>query len=87
MHRRHILQLGLTGALASATPAWAQVSGATLNASDFGAAGDGATIDTRAIQAAIDAAAAQGGGTVVLNPGVYLSGSLFVRRMLFVKAM
>lgn len=79
MHRRHILQLGLTGALASAAPAWAQVSGATLNASDFGAAGDGAAIDTRAIQAAIDAAAAQGGGTVVLNPGVYLSGSLFVK--------
>lgn len=79
MHRRHMLQLGLMGALASAAPAWAQVSGATLNASDFGAAGDGATIDTRAIQAAIDAAAAQGGGTVVLNPGVYLSGSLFVK--------
>lgn len=80
MHRRSLLQLGLTGAaLASAAPAWAQVSGATLDASDFGAVGDGAAIDTRAIQAAIDAAAAQGGGTVVLKPGVYLSGSLFVK--------
>jgi polygalacturonase len=74
-----MLQLGLTGALASATPAWAQVSGRTLDASDFGAVGDGAAIDTRAIQAAIDAAAAQGGGTVTLRPGVYLSGSLFVK--------
>ncbi|WP_369060298.1 glycosyl hydrolase family 28 protein [Caulobacter sp. 73W] len=79
MHRRSLLQLGLSGALASAAPALAQTGGRTFLASDFGAVGDGRTIDTRAIQAAIDAAATQGGGTVLLKPGVYLTGSLFVK--------
>lgn len=40
-----------------------------------GARGDGTTDDTRAIQAALDAAGAAGGGTVVLPPGTYLTGA------------
>jgi polygalacturonase len=80
MHRRSLLQLGLTGAIATAAPpAFAQSTGRTFDAADFGAVGDGETINTRPIQAAIDAAAGAGGGTVVLKPGVYLSGSLFVK--------
>lgn len=80
MHRRSLLQLGLTGAIATAaTPAFAQTVGRTFDAADFGAVGDGETINTRPIQAAIDAAAGAGGGTVVLKPGVYMSGSLFVK--------
>ncbi len=43
---------------------------------EFGAKGDGETADTTAIQAAIDAAAAAGGGEVLLPPGVYRSGTL-----------
>lgn len=79
-NRRTLLQLGLTGALASATPALARASsGRIFDAGDFGAVGDGETVNTRPIQAAIDAAAAHGGGTVVLKPGLYLSGSLFVK--------
>lgn len=46
---------------------------------DFGAKGNGTTLDTRAIQAALDAAAGAGGGTVVVTPGTYLSGSIFVK--------
>ena len=42
----------------------------------FGAKGDGKTFDTIAIQSAIDKASKSGGGTVVLPPGIYLSGSL-----------
>jgi len=45
----------------------------------FGAKGDGTTLDTQAIQAALDAAAKAGGGTVVVSPGTYLSGSIFVK--------
>ena len=46
---------------------------------DFGAVADGATVNTRAIQAAIDHLAARGGGTVVVPPGVFVSGALFLK--------
>ncbi len=42
----------------------------------FGAAGDGLTLDTGAINRAIAAAQALGGGTVVLPAGNYLSHSI-----------
>jgi hypothetical protein len=44
----------------------------------FGAVGDGETLDTAAIQGAIDACAQAGGGTVYLPAGHYVSGSLFL---------
>ena len=44
-----------------------------------GAAKDGSTLATHAIQAAIDALAAKGGGTVTFEPGTYLTGSLFLK--------
>jgi polygalacturonase len=44
----------------------------------FGAAGDGVTLDTAAIQAAIDACA-KTGGTLWLPAGRYLTGALFLR--------
>jgi polygalacturonase len=45
----------------------------------FGARGDGATIDTAAINAAIEAAAQGGGGMVRFPPGRYLSFSIRLR--------
>ena len=44
-----------------------------------GAAKDGSTLATNAIQSAIDALAAKGGGTVTFEPGTYLTGSLFLK--------
>ncbi len=49
-----------------------------MNARALGARGDGITLDTRALQAAIDAAACQR-TELRLPPGVYLTGALFLK--------
>ena len=46
---------------------------------EFGARGDGKTLDTHAINKAIEAAAAAGGGTVNFPAGTYLSVSIRLR--------
>ena len=53
--------------------------GALFNVRDFGAKGDGVTRDTSTIQAAVDAASASGGGSVVFPSGRFLSGTIFVK--------
>lgn len=64
-------------ALCALAPA-AAAAPSVVDAASFGARGDGKTLNTTAIQAAIDAAAKQG-GTVVFPAGVYLTGSIFVK--------
>ena len=49
---------------------------AGINVRQFGAKGDGASVDSPAINRAIDAAASAGGGTVLFPAGVYLSYSI-----------
>ena len=51
----------------------------TFNVRAFGATGDGKTLDTDAINRAILAADATGGGTVLFPPGTYLSASIRLR--------
>ncbi len=46
------------------------------NVRHYGATGDGKTLDTKAIQAAIDACANDQGGTVLVPAGVFLVGSI-----------
>ncbi len=55
---------------------------ARFNVRDFGARGDGQSLDTPALQAAVDACAAAGGGQVWLPPGRYLSGTVHLRSRL-----
>src|ERR1019366_3747774 len=64
----------MAGVLLAATAS----QGAEFRVSDYGAKGDGKSIDTVAIQKTIDAAA-KAGGTIVLKAGVYLTGSLFLK--------
>ena len=45
----------------------------------FGAVADGATLNTKAIQAAIDQLATHGGGTVMVPQGVFITGALFFK--------
>ena len=51
----------------------------SLNVRDFGALGDGKTLDTKSIQRAIDAAVGAGGGTVFLPSGTFLSGTILLK--------
>ena len=90
--RREFLKmagLGIVGgsvSLLDTTTASAQgTSGTSVNTSgkplffdvrSFGATGDGKTIDSPAINAAIEAASAAGGGTVVFPAGVYACFSI-----------
>ena len=52
---------------------------AFFNVKDYGAKGDGVSLDSKAINKAIDAAAGAGGGTVYLPAGNYLSGSVHLQ--------
>src|SRR6266567_7898217 len=51
----------------------------TFSIREFGARGDGKTLDTAAINAAIQACATNGGGQVLFPPGRYLSGTIHLR--------
>ena len=48
--------------------------------SDFGAVADAKTVNTKAIQAAIDKCAASGGGVVIVPKGIFLSGAIFLKQ-------
>jgi len=59
-------------------PGLPKEAGASFRVRDFGAKGDGKTLDTAAIQKALDACGADG-GTVRFSKGTYLSGALFMK--------
>jgi polygalacturonase len=49
------------------------------NILDYGAVGDGTTLNTQAIQTAIDQANSTGGGRVILPKGRFLSGTIYLK--------
>ena len=85
--RRELLKLGSLGLLASASaaPAYAfapkpgAASPMIFDVRTYGATGDGKTIDTPAINKAIEAAAAAGGGTVYFPAGTYVCFSIHLK--------
>ena len=66
---------------------WAKEAGArtfpvetqTFNVTDYGTVADGKTLDTEAIQQAIDDCASKGGGIVTFSSGNYLTGSIYLK--------
>lgn len=53
--------------------------GTKHNITDYGAVNDSTLLQTEKIQSAIDAAAQNGGGVVIIPQGTYLSGALFFK--------
>ena len=66
-------------ALAAACGSVLAAEPARFDISRHGAIADGKTVNTTAIQAAIDQCAASGGGTLVVPKGEFISGSLFLK--------
>lgn len=87
MNRRKMLgTLGtlFVGGTSFSLPLCAQTKSNKSGASIFevrkhGAIGDGKVLDTAAINRAIDACYAEGGGIVYLSPGTYLSGTVTLK--------
>lgn len=84
--RRFLLWAGVLGGMVvlggAISPAAQTEKGATpmvYNVCDYGAVPGGERLNTPAIQAAIDACTAAGGGTVYVPPGRYLSGSIALK--------
>ncbi|MBN9297673.1 MAG: right-handed parallel beta-helix repeat-containing protein [Filimonas sp.] len=74
---------GMIGSRVSAAPRWEETgktgAGGVYNIRDFGAKGDGTTIDTVAVQAAIDKCAADNGGTVLVPTGTFIIGTIALK--------
>jgi alpha-L-rhamnosidase len=77
--RRAVALLMLSLPLFTRSASAQEPSGTSLSIVRLGAVPDGVTINTQAIQSAIDHLAGQGGGTLVVPAGVFVSGALFLK--------
>ena len=71
LHNGHGGPLGWSAPLALQVEAAAPWPATVFNAKDYGAKGNDSSDETAAVQAALDAAEANGGGVVLLPPGKY----------------
>jgi len=62
-----------------------QTDAGIASVKDYGAVGDGVTDDTAAIQAAIDAIEAGGGGTLLLPEGTYIAAGLQIKHKVYLQ--
>jgi polygalacturonase len=74
-----ILLFLLSATLAYSVPPNFSTQAHEYNIEAFGAVADSVTLNTEAIQAAIDTATVEGGGKVIVPPGQFLTGSLFLK--------
>ena len=88
LFRRNILRTAGLGAAAAAMGGVASASSnksallaaeVLFNVRQFGATGNGKTLDTVAINLSIEACSRMGGGIVYLPPGTYLSGTVILK--------
>jgi len=71
--------LPAAGVALGATPEHSSSPTSFFNVLDFGAVGDGKTLNTAAIQKAIDTCAQGGGGKVIVPAGRFLTNALFLK--------
>jgi polygalacturonase len=69
----------LVAALGCLLVQFSLVNGGEINIADVGAIADGETLNTTAIQKAIDETSAAGGGKVIVPEGVFKTGALFLK--------
>jgi polygalacturonase len=89
MQAREFLQtcsIPLLGSLAclalvglAASQALGSARGVKISIVDHGAVGDGSTLNTNAIQRAIDTCSRQGGGTVTVPAGRFVTGTILLK--------
>ncbi len=87
--RRDLLRVGGLGLAGAALPAVSlaaprkkgesSLAAGIFNVREYGATGDGKTLDTDAVNRTIEAAAAAGGGLVLFPPGTYLCFSIHLQ--------
>jgi polygalacturonase len=73
------IRLAIVATMAMIMTVPAMAAGKVCDARTYGAKADGATKDTKAIQAAIDDCASAGGGTVKLSGGTFLSAPIVLK--------
>ena len=71
---RRVVGQGLVGVLSLSVPVWGLAGAGVFDVRRYGAVSDKARPSTAAIQAAVDACAKAGGGTVRVPAGGYLCG-------------